>query len=210
MQEPIQWLVEADLTPWNALANALRTGFPVPNGFIVFPGTVEGDIRTTYEEIKIREKTHFVAVRGSSHTLLNILGPDQLIHALRRLWMESAGAPLLVQRMVNAIWCGKAQWHRQNLRIKANEGMMLLDPDTYLFNTTSGKCTRQTLESKQRRMIRYVDGSAKIVERQGERTGMSADQLKSVADLAGRTQGDMGWAIDDADRVWLISGGLHG
>ncbi len=205
MQEPIKWLVEADQTPWTALANALRNGFPVPNGFVVFPRTAEGDIRNACDELKIREKTHFVAVRGSSHTLLNIIGTDQLIHALRRLWTESAGTPLLVQRMVHAMWCGKAQWHKQNLRIKANEGMMLLDPDTYLFNTTSGKSTRQTLEPKQRRMIRHVDGSARIVERQGERTPMSADQSKSVADLAVRAGEDIGWVIDDQDRVWLIS-----
>ena len=207
MHEPIQWLPESDASPWAALASATRSSLPVTNGFLIFPGTSEGDIRNSYDELTIREKTRFVAVRGSAHALLNVIGSDQLIHTARRLWTESPGVPLLVQRMVPAMWCGKAQWHRQNLRIKANEGMMILDPDTYLFNTTSGKCTRQTLAPKQRRMIRYVDGTARVVERQTERTPMSADQLKSVADLALRTQADIGWAIDDADRVWLISVG---
>ena len=63
MQEPIKWLVEADQTPWTALANALRKGFPVPNGFLVFPRTAEGDIRDACDELKIREKPIYV---GSS------------------------------------------------------------------------------------------------------------------------------------------------
>src|SRR5213594_3347972 len=101
--------------------------------------------------------------------------------------------------MVHAVWCGKAQWHRQNLRIKANEGMMILDPATYLFNTTGGTCTRQTHVQKQRRLIRYVDGSPRVVEREKGRTPMSTDHLKLVADLAARAKSDIGWAIDDAD-----------
>jgi len=85
--------------------------------------------------------------------------------------------------------------------------MMILDPDTYLFNTASGKCTRQTLAPKQRKLIRYVDGTTRVVEREMGRTPMSAEHLKQVADLALRAKTDIGWAIDDADRVWLISAG---
>ena len=54
-------------------------------------------------------------------------------------------------------------------------------------------------------MIRHVDGSGKVVERGGERTPMSADQLKTVSHLAVRAATNIGWAIDDNDRVWLIS-----
>jgi len=207
MHQPIHWLAESEETRWAALAGAMRAGCPVPNGFVVFPGTAEDDIRNAYEQLTIREKTHFIAVRGSSHAQLNVLGQDQLILSLRRFWTESAAAPVLVQRMVHAACCGKAQWHRQNLRIKANEGMMILDPDTYLFNTASGKCTRQTLAPKQRKLIRYVDGTTRVVEREMGRTPMSAEHLKQVADLALRAKTDIGWAIDDADRVWLISAG---
>ena len=116
MQEPIKWLVEADGTPWTALANALRKGLPVPNGFVVFPPTAEGEIRNACEELKIREKTHFLAVRGSSRAVLNVIGPDPLIHTLRRLWTESPDLSVLIQRMIHAMWCGKAQWQRRWVR----------------------------------------------------------------------------------------------
>jgi len=205
MDQPFKWLAEADKTPWENLACALRTAFPVPNGFVVCPRTPEENIRNAYEELMVREKTHYLAIRGPSHAVLNVIGPDHLIHTLRRLRMESPEAAVLVQRMVPATWCGKAQWHRKNLRIRANEGMLLLDPDTYLFSTVTGKCTRKTLEPKQRKMIRYVDGSTRTVERDGERNSMTAAQLKSVADLAERAERDITWALDDQDRVWLIS-----
>ncbi|HYR82684.1 MAG TPA: hypothetical protein VE422_01245 [Terriglobia bacterium] len=205
MDQPPKWLAEAAGTPWETLASAMRSGFPVPNGFVVFPGTSEGQIREAYEEQIVREKTHFLAIRSPSHAVLNMIGADQLIHTLRRFRSESPESPILVQRMVPSIWCGKAQWHRKNLRIRANEGMLLLDPDTYLLNTTSGKCIRKTLEPKQRKMIRYVDGTTRTVEREGERNSMTSDQLKSVADLAERARADITWAIDDQDRVWLIS-----
>jgi hypothetical protein len=54
-------------------------------------------------------------------------------------------------------------------------------------------------------MIRHVDGTAKIVAREGERTPISADHLKSIAELAVRAATDIGWTIDDNDRLWLIS-----
>src|SRR3989441_13185775 len=205
MDQPLDWLPGAEGTVWVALGIAKQAGLPVPAGFIVFASTREQRIRSTYEELKIREKTHFVALRGLSHAVLNVLCPDQVRHTLRRLCMEAPESPVLIQRMVHAIWCAKAQWHRRNLPIKANEGMMLLDPDTYLVNSLTGKCTRRTLEPKQRKMIRHVDGSAKVVEREGERAPLTADQLKSVADLAVRLGRDIGWAIDDNERVWLIS-----
>src|SRR2546421_14870 len=191
MTQPLKWLPDGDGTPWESLSDAMRSGLPVPAGYIVFPSAPEADIRAAYQEMKIREKTHFLAVRGASHAVLNVIGPDPLVHTLRRLWGESPDSPVLVQRMIHSMWCGKAQWHRKNLRIKANEGMMVLDPDTYLVNGATGKCTRRTLEPRQRKMIRHVDGSAKVVEREGEREPMTADQLKSVADLAVRLGRDI-------------------
>ena len=87
--------------------------------------------------------------------------------------------------------------------------MTILDPDTYLVNSLTGKCTRRTLEPKQRKMIRHVDGTSKVVERDSQRTPMTADQLKKVADLAVQAGKDIGWAIDDNERVWLISVSLN-
>lgn len=204
--ESVKWLHDMNGGPWAALVAAAGAGLPVPYGYVVVPSAPEREIRNAYEDLKVREKTHFVALRGPSHAVLNVIGPDQLIHTLRRLWAESPGAPLFVQRMVHATWCGKAQWHKKNLRIKANEGMLVLDPDTYLFNTTTNKCTRSTIEPKQRKTIRHVDGTTRTVERHGEqRTPMTLDELKSVADLAKRAQGDIAWVIDDQDRAWLIS-----
>src|SRR5262249_60057300 len=124
----LKWLPHVDGTPWQALGKAMRAGVPVPNGFIVLPSAPEEIIRAAYEELKVSEKTHFVAVRGPSHATLNVIGSDALMHAIRRLCAESADAPVLLQRMVHAMWCGKTHWHRKNLRIKANEGMMILDP----------------------------------------------------------------------------------
>lgn len=183
----------------------MRNGLPVPAGFSVLPATAEEEIRAAYEALKLRERTHFLAVRGVSHPVLNVIGPDQLVHTVRRLWTESSDLPLLIQRMIHSLWCGKAHWHRRNLRINANEGMMLLDPDTYLINSATGKCLRQTLQAKQRKMIRHVDGTAKIVQREGERAPIPPDHLKSIVELAVRAASDIGWAIDDNDRLWLIS-----
>ena len=183
----------------------MSAGLPVPNGYVVLPSTAEENVRAEYEELKVREKTHFVAVRGTSHAVLNVIGPDALVHTLRRFWGESPDSPILIQRMVHATWCGKAHWHRKNLRIKANEGMMVLDPDTYLVNSGTGKCIRRALEPKQRKMIRHVDGSARVLEREGERTPMAAEHLAKIADLAVRARKDIRWAIDDLEKAWLIS-----
>ena len=204
MDQPLKWLADLNDTAWSKLAEAARSGLPVPNGFVVFPRTAEEDIRSAYDELKMREKTHFLVIRGPSHAVLNVLMPDPLIHTLRRLWKESLGAPLFVQRMVHSMWCGSAEWHRKNLWVKANEGLLILEPDTYVFSTTVGRCIRRALEPKQRKLIRYVDGTMRTVERQGERIPLSVEQLKNIADLAGRVQGNMTWAIDDRDTVWLI------
>src|SRR5262245_3970896 len=205
MDQRVKWLPDAQETPWRTLRHAMCNGLPVPRGFTVFQPTPEEEIRDAYDELKIQERTHFVAVRGPSHAVLNVFQPDPLIHTLRRLWMESADAAILIQRMVPAVWCGNAQWHRNNLRIKANEGMMLLDPDTYLVSSGTGKCIRRSLESKQRKMIRHVDGSSKVVDREGERTPMPAEHLAAIAELAKRAAADIGWVIDDVGKLWLIS-----
>lgn len=161
--------------------------------------TPETDVRAAYEQLKIREKTHFVAVRGPTHAVLNVIGPDALIHTLRRLWSETPNAPILVQRMVHSMWCGKAQWHGRTLTISANEGMMLLDPDTYSNGVA-------VLAPKQRKMIRYVDGTAKIIEREGTREPIPAKLLEKITELATRIGSDIGWAIDDLEKIWLLAG----
>lgn len=185
MDQRLKWLPDAG-------------GLPVPSGFIVLRSTPEQDIRTAYEELKIREKTHFVAVRGPTHAVLNVIGPDALIHTLRRLWSESPDAPVTVQQMIHSMWCGKADWHENKLTITANEGMLMLDPDTYAQG-------RAALAPKQRKMIRHVDGTAKIVERDGRREPMPAELLVKINDLAARVKSDIGWAIDDLDKVWLLN-----
>jgi hypothetical protein len=204
MDERLMWLPDAESTVWAALGNALRTELPVPAGFIVFRKIAEEQIRAAYEHLKTRERTHFVAVRGATHPILNVIGTDRLIHTLRRLWMESPDAPLLVQRMIHSTWCGKAEANPQNIQMSANEGMMILDPDTYVVNS-DGNCIHLTLQPRQRKMIRHVDGSAKVVLREGERTPIPADRLKQIAELAIRAATEIGWAIDDNEQVWLIS-----
>jgi len=178
----------------------MKAGLPVPAGFIVCRSTPEEQIRAAYEDLKLREKTHFIAVRGSTHAVLNVIGPDALVHTLRRLWLETADAPVLVQRMIHSVWCGKTHAEGGSLSMKVNEGMLLLDPDTYVVNA-AGQCIRQTLEPKQRKMIRHVDGSAKVVERTGARTAMPPELLMKVAKLGP----GVGWAIDDLENVWLIT-----
>src|SRR5256885_6778500 len=101
MERPLKWLPDANGTDWQALGSAMRTGLPVPSGFIVVPESPEAEIRAAYEELKLHERTHFLAVRGISHGVLNVIGPDYLIHTLRRLWMELPNSPVLVQRMIH-------------------------------------------------------------------------------------------------------------
>src|SRR5215510_474722 len=186
MDQSLRWLPDAGGTPWQPLGAAMVNRLPVPRGYLVVRGTPEEQVRAAYEELKSREKTHFLAIRGAAHAVLNVIGPDALLHALRRFFTESPDSPVLIQRMIPAMWCGKAHWHRKNLRIKANEGMMLLDPDTYLVSSLTGKCIRRTIEPKQRKMIRHVDGSAKVVEREGERAPMPQEHLAKIAELTSR------------------------
>src|SRR6185503_5763183 len=98
----LMWLATATDTPWKGLAEAIGRGLPVPEGFVVSSSVPEDEIRTAYEDLKIRTRVHFVAVRGPSHSVLNVIGPDPLIHTLRRFWAESVRAVVLVQRMVPA------------------------------------------------------------------------------------------------------------
>jgi hypothetical protein len=200
-----KWLPEPDQMPWETLAAAMRNGLPVPAGYLAVQASPEHRIRAAYEELKAREYTHFVAVRGPSHAVLNVIGPDALVHTLHRFWAEAPDATVLVQRMIYAMWCGKAQTDGRHLFIRANEGMMLLDPDTYTLDPATGKCVQCVLQPKQRKMIRHVDGSAKVVERNGARTPMPAELLERIAALAARAGANVGWAIDDLDKIWLLS-----
>jgi hypothetical protein len=178
---------------------------PVPDGFVACPKTSEREIREAYDELKIRMKTHFLAVRGPTHAVLNLVGPDPLIHALRRLWAESPDASVLIQRMVPSMWCGKAHADGRIVNITANEGLMIFDPDKYVFDREDGVCLRKSIEPRQRKMLRYVDGTLRTVEREGERPLLTDDQLKTVANLAVKADGKITWALDDQDRAWLIS-----
>src|SRR5215831_10998120 len=99
MDRLLNWLPEAADTVWAPLGDAMLAGLPVPAGFIVAPSIEEATIRQAYEELKIREKTHFVAVRGRTHAALNVIGPDTLIHTVRRFWAEAPDSCLLIQRM---------------------------------------------------------------------------------------------------------------
>jgi len=195
------WLATATDTPWKSLAEGIAMGLPIPEGFVISGQTPEDEIRSAYEELKRRTRIHFVAVRGRSHAVLNIIGPDALIHALRRFWAESPDASILVQRMVPAVWCGKTQQEGQF--VTANEGLMILDPDTYIVQ--NGTYVPKTIEPKQRKMLRYVDGTLRTVERDGDRTLLNDDQLKKIAGLADRSRTDITWALDDQDREWVIS-----
>lgn len=195
------WLATATDTPWKSLAEGIAMGLPIPEGFVVSPQTPEDEIRHAYEELKARTRIHFMAVRAPSHAVLNIIGADALIHSLRRFRAESPDAAILVQRMIPAVWCGKTQ--QDGKIITANEGLMILDPDTYVIQ--NGTYVHKSIEQKQRKMLRYVDGTLRTVEREGERTLLSDDQLKKIADLAARSQTDITWALDDQDREWIIS-----
>jgi hypothetical protein len=205
MPDSLMWLSEVERTPWAPLAEALRRGLPVPNGFVVVASTPEQEIRDGYEELKVREKTHFLAVRGTTHAVLNVIGPDALIHTLRRFWAEAPDSMILIQRMIHSAWCGKAQRHEGNLHIKVNEGMMILDPDTYVLDLDTLECLHRAQELKQRKMIRRVDGQAKVIAIEVERLPMPDGALAKVADLSGRAGENIGWAIDDLDRIWLVS-----
>jgi phosphoenolpyruvate synthase/pyruvate phosphate dikinase len=199
------WLATAVDSPWATLTEAIQAGLPVPDGFVVCPNTPEENVRELYEQLKVRTRIHFVAVRGPEHSVLNIIGSDAVVHTLRRLWSESPKASILIQRMVPSQWCGRAQWQGRNLQIEANEGLMILDPDTYLFDTEENNCVQKTIESAQRKVLRYVDGSLRTIKREGDRTALSEVQLQSIAMLASRAKSNISWCLDDQDNAWLIS-----
>jgi len=204
MAEHIQWLREVRDGYWARLGRALAAGIAVPDGFVVTKRTDEHDIRSAYDELKTREHTHYMAVRSPSHAVLDVIGNDALIHTLERLWTESPEAEALVQCMINARWCGKVTWEGKNLRIRAAEGLMCLDPDSYLFNTVSRKCTRRTLYQRPRKVFRGVDGKTRRMEITGERRPLEVKYLEAVAELASREERDVIWVLDDR-RVWLIN-----
>jgi hypothetical protein len=204
MAEQIQWLREIQNGPWARLGEAVRAGLPVPNGFAVQAGGDERAIRTAYDDLKIREYTHYVAVRTPAHAVLDVIGGDALIHTLHRVWPEGPDAPVLVQCMVNGSWCGKASWEGKNLRIRASEGLRALDPDTYLFNTTANKCTRRTLYQQPRKVFRGVDGRTRTMEITGERQPLETKYMEAIAELAKSAGGEITWILDDS-RVWLLS-----
>lgn len=205
MNQGLKWLQEAAGTRWSRLSEAIASQLPVPDGFVVLRQTPERVIRDAYEDIKIREKTHFVAVRGPSHAVLNIVTPDQVILNVRRFWAEDPSAELLVQRMIHSSWCGKVQRNDEVCKVTANEGMMVFDPDLYIFAIRDGACIRKEVQQRQRKMIRHVDGSSKTVDVKQERKGLSEEQLRTVLNLADRAGSEIGWALDDQDREWLIS-----
>jgi hypothetical protein len=205
MDQLPKWLPDAGGTPWEKLGEAMRSGMPVPDGYIAGPCTPEHDVRAAYDRLITLRRTHFVAVRGSTHAVLNVIRPDPLVHTLRRLRAEVPDQHVLVQQMIAASWCGKAHRDQDDLLIRANEGMTMLDPDTYVVDTATSRCTRSTIEPSQRKMIRHVDGSTRIVERDGGRTPMPAEYLQKISELALRAESDIGWAIDDSENAWLIS-----
>jgi hypothetical protein len=203
MSEQILWLKDVQSGHWLALGAALRAGLPVPSGFLALHDTPEKAIRRAYEDLKLNEYTHYLAVRSPSHALIDVIGTDQIIHTLRRLWMELPGAEVLVQAMVNSTWCGTAAWEGKNLRIRAAEGLQCLDSDMYLFNTTTRKCTRRTLYQRPRKVFRAVDGTTRTMEIIGERRPLEPKYLEAIAVLAERAESDVTWVLDDR-RVWLI------
>ena len=181
----------------------MRAGLPVPGGFVIAPRADEKAIRGAYDDLKIREHTHYVAVRSSSESLIDVIGNDHLIHTLHRFRAEAPDAEVLIQRMVNAAWSGKAAWEGKNLRIRASEGLRRLDPDMYLFNTSTHKCTRRTLYQRPRKVFRGVDGTTRTMEIIGERRPLETKYVEEVAELAKRSESDVTWVLDDR-RVWLI------
>src|SRR5580765_655128 len=145
MLEQIRWLRETRNGSWARLGTAMDAGLPVPDGFVATSQSSERCIREGYDDLKIRTHTHYLAVRTSGKTLIDVIGPDALMHTLRAIWQENPEAEVLIQAMVNGTWCAKAPWEAKTLRISAAAGLIALDRDIYLFNTTGHKCTRRTL-----------------------------------------------------------------
>ena len=204
MVEQMQWLQDVKDGRWARLAAALTAGLPVPTGFVVAPACPETDVRAAYEKLKILEHTHFVAVRGPAHAVIEVIGNDRVIHTLRAVSSESAEAEILVQTMVNSSWCGKAIWEGNDLRIQASAGLRCLDPDTYVVNTTTLQCAPIELHESPRKVFRAVDGSTRTMQIQRNRPYLEPSAMESIAILARRADSNITWALDDR-KVWLIS-----
>ena len=204
MADEIQWLREVREGLWTKLGTAMDAGLPVPCGFVATPRSSERNIRDAYEELKVREHTHYVAVRTSAKALIDVIGSDALMHALRAIWTETAGEEVLIQSMVNGLWCGKAVWEAKNLRIRAAAGLLALDPDMYLFNTLNHKCSRRTLYQRPRKVFRGVDGTTRTMEVNGERRALEWKYMELISELATRAGSNITWVLDDR-RAWLLN-----
>ena len=203
MAERIHWLRDLQDGPWSGIADAMRKGIPVPDGFVVRPETPEREIRDAYEELKTKEHTHYVAVRGGIRAQLDVIGPDRLIHSLRESWNESPGGERLIQAMINAAWSGNARRDHKGLRISAAEGLLCLDPDVYLMQGSSAKTRKRTLYQQPRKVFRGVDGRTRTMEIIGERKPLESKYLEAIQELAERVGTDITWKLDDRG-IWLV------
>ncbi len=59
-------------------------------------------------------------------------------------------------------------------------------------------------------MFGNVDGSTGVVEQDGGRTPIPAEYMAKISELEGRARSDISWAIDDSEKVWLISTAADG
>jgi hypothetical protein len=182
----------------------MQAGAPVPDGFVVEPGMAENDVRTAYEELKMRQFTHFVAVRGPENAVLDVVGTDPVIYKLRGMRSEWPKAPILIQTMVNGNWCGQATWEGTNLIVRASEGLRNLDPDIYVFDTVTNECENCTMHSHPRKVFRAVDGRTRTMELTGERQPLDGASLQAIAEIAKNSPTGISWALDHRG-AWLIS-----
>jgi hypothetical protein len=204
----IQWMPNIESSRWRRLAELANCEIPVPYGFEVKPRCPESMIRAAYGELKTREHTHFVAVRGPQHSVIEVIGSDRLVHTINAVWAQDPEAGILVQAMVNSTWCGKAWCEDKNFRIHASAGLLCLDPDIYLMGP-AGDCLKQTMFPKPRKVFRGVDGTTKRMEIHGERVSLDTEYLAAIGELARRAGGEITWSVDDRG-LWLISLRLDG
>jgi hypothetical protein len=204
MAEQMLWLGKVQEGPWAALGQAIRAGAPVPDGFIVEPNTPESEVRTAYDELKLRQFTHFVAMRGPQNAALDVVGTDPVIYKLRAMRSEWPEAPILIQAMVNGNWCGQATWEGTNLVVRASEGLRNLDPDIYVFDTVTNECESRTIHPHPRKVFRAIDGRTRTMEVAGERQPLDIGSLKAIAEVAKNSPGGISWCLDDRG-AWVIS-----
>src|SRR4029450_8088772 len=129
---------------------------------------------------------------------------DAVIRILNRFWSNSRDADVLIQAMVNSSWCGNAAWESKNLRIRASEGLQCLDPDMYLMNPSTGRCTKRPLCQHPRKVFRGADGTTRTMEISGTRSPMDLKDLERIVELARNFVTNITWVLDDR-KVWLIS-----